>query len=219
VVRSQLLLRQWSLYERHEYDTAFDETHALLAKLQGDDLLDAQRLLGLCLYRKGDYSQASAWFRKNCAGRQESHDWFLLALAYTRQGDSEAGAEAFEQARLCQQISRFCQFPGYYQQLFSYAWVLCEAARDGKAPQLCARVQALLDQLALAYRRLHRTEPAFLQHHAIPFLASTLDLATRYFRTANRYAEGVVWLQNLGEALDESGQRQVSKAMEELRGV
>jgi hypothetical protein len=51
----------------------------------------------------------------------------------------------------------------------------------------------------------------------LPFLSSFLDLAVRCFRALERRAEGIAWLEELARALDAAGQRQVGKAVGELR--
>ena len=208
--RTLQLNKQWALFDRQEYERALQDTQAVLATRQGADLLDAHRLLGLCCYFQGQYSHALHWLQKAVQGSEDSNDWLNLALAATMNGNLELGEQAFEQVRLCQQVSRFRQEPGLFLQIYWYA----SALADG---QCWTRVRPLLDELARVFKRLYSTEPAYVYTHGLPFLPSVLELATRCFRELGQHAQGVAWLQDLASGLDEDGQRQASKAMGELR--
>lgn len=210
MARSAQLQKQWELFDQQEYQRAFDEVQALHGQLQGSDLRDAQRLLGLCCYYQQQYSQAVLWFQKACYGSDEANDWLHLALAATMHGDIELGAQAFEQVRVLQQASKYSLQPSFYLQLYWYAQALCDVGQ-------WERLQTVLDELARVYRRLYSTDTAFLYSHGMPFLSSVLALATHAFSAQEEYAKGVAWLQALGEGLDAEGQRQVSAAMQELR--
>lgn len=217
MTRALQLQKQWALFDRQEFERAFAETHAVLSRLQGEDLRDAQRLMGLCCYLQQQYSVATFWFKKACQGSEQSSDWLNLALAATLHGDLELGAQAFEQARLCQQVARFRQVPGFYLQAFWYATALCDASPLYPNQNVYPRVELLLNELAAVYKRLRCTDTAFVYSHELPFLVSFLELVVRCFRAQEKYAQGIAWLQELGDALDEEGKRQVSKAMAELR--
>lgn len=210
MAHSVLLLKQWEWFEEQEYRRALEETQKVLPQLKGDDLKDAQRLLGLCCQHEGQYSQASHWFKMVCQGSAESGDWLNQAVAAARQHHLAEAQEAFEQARLCQQAAKYTQEPGLYLQIYWYALALGEAGA-------WEQVQPLLDELARVYVRLHNTDAVQLYRHSVPFLGSALILATHHFRARQQYAEGIIWLQHLAEDLDEAGQRQVSRAMTELR--
>ena len=209
MVRSPQLRKQWELYEEQEYQRAFEEARALLVRLHGPDRRDAYRLVGLACHQQKQYSQATFWLRKACEGSDDAGDWLNLALAATMQGNHELGAEAFEQVRICQQVARYGQHPGFYLQLYWYACALYDKAAY-------ERLQSLLDELADVYRRLHRTDTNFLYARRLPFLSSVLILAMRHFAEQEKRAEGVAWLHALGEKLDEEGQRQVNQAILDL---
>ncbi len=209
MARSEVLERQWALYYDKEYALAFEETLAFVDKLQGSDLRDAQRLLGLACLRQQQYTQASLWFKKACQGSENAGDWLNLATSSALHSDMELSAQAFEQVRLIQQAARYHQGPGFYRQLFGYASALCE---KGEYQHL----QPLLDELAQAYHRVHSTDTAFLYVVGLPFLSSFLALAAHRFDKANEHAKGIRWLQALGKGLDEDGQRQVAKTARKL---
>lgn len=208
--RSPLLEKPWALFEQQRYQEAFDIVHAMLNSLQGEDLRDAQRLLGLSCYHQHQYERAVFWLTEACCGSEHAHDWLNLALAATMQGNVELGAQAFEQVHICQQASRYAQEPGWYLQLYGYADALCNSGQ-------CMRALPLLNELANAYKRLHNTDTIFLYSRGLPFLSSFLNLAVRCFRTLQQQVEGTVWLEDVAKALDVPGQRQVRKAREELR--
>jgi hypothetical protein len=210
MIRSARLQEQWALYDEQEYELAFEQARALLDQLQGSDLRDAYRLVGLACHRQEQYGQASFWLRRACQGSDQAGDWLNLAVSATMQGDMELSAQAFEQVRICQQAARYGQAPGFYLQLYWHACALCD---KGEYEPL----QDLLDELAQVYRRLHSTDSAFLFARGLPFLSSLLSLATRRFREQGESAAGVVWMQALGEALDDEGQRQVKESVQELR--
>ena len=209
MVRSPQLRKQWELYDEQEYQRAFEEARSLLVRLHGPDRRDAYRLVGLACHQQKQYGQATFWLRKACEGSDDAGDWLNLALAATMQGNHELGAESFEQVRICQQVARDGQHPGFYLQLYWYACALYEkAAYD--------RLQSLLDELADVYRRLYGTDTTFLYARRLPFLSSVLVLATRHFAEQEKDTEGVAWLEALGEKLDEEGQRQVNEAILKL---
>jgi len=210
MVRSPQLEKEWALFDQQEYQRAFEEAHALLERLQGPDLRDAHRLMGLACYCQREYGQASFWFKKACQGSDEASDWFNLAVSTTMQGDSESGVQAFEQVRLCQQAAKYGQEPSFYLQLYWYACTLCDQGEY-------ARLEPLRNELADVYRRLHSTDTSFVYSRRLPFFSSVLALAARCFNEQKKYAQGVSWLQTLGAALDDEGQRQVNRVILELQ--
>jgi tetratricopeptide (TPR) repeat protein len=147
--RSEALLQQWLLYDQKKYGQAFRLTREVLGQLQGADLHDAQRLLGLCCLRQRQYTQASLWFKKACQGSDNSKDWLNLARSAALQGNLALSAEAFEQVRLIQQSLKYGQATGFYRQVLAYASALCEAQADEP-------LQALLDELCTAARTTPR---------------------------------------------------------------
>jgi hypothetical protein len=212
VNRSSALEKPWALYDNKEYAEAFEEAHALLDNLQGEDVRDAQRLLGLACLRQRQFEQASLWWTKACLGSEEADDWVQLAISAALQGRNRLGEEAFEQVRLIQQAARYNQGPGFYQHLFWYASAVSD---HGDHEQ----VQPLLDELAQAYRRVHRTDTTQLYVIGLPFLSSMLVLAIRHFHGARQHAQGVTWLRSLAEALDEEGREQVEQAVRDLQAL
>ncbi len=209
MIRSPQLRRQWKLYDEQEYQRAFEEARTLLVRLAGEDRRDAWRLLGLCCQRQKQYREAAEWFRKACEGSDQANDWLNVALADVQQGQIETGAEAFEQVRLCQQAARYTQVPSFYLQLYWYASALSDCGDH-------SRLAGLIDELAAAYRRLQRTDSAFLLARGMPFLSSFLALVVSHFHHEEKQEQGIVWLQELGQALDATGQKQVAEAIERV---
>ena len=210
MIRSPRLRRQWTLYDDQEYQRAFDEAGELLVQLAAKDRRDAWRLLGLCCQRQKQYREAAEWFRRACEGSDEANDWLNVAVVYVQQGDKESAAEAFEQVRLCQQAARYTQLPSFHLQLYWYASALSDSGDHSPLPRL-------IEELAAAYRRLRRTDSAFLLARGMPFLSSFLALVVSHFDHEEKQEEGIVWLQALGQALDAAGQKQAAEAIEELR--
>lgn len=208
--REEALQRQWELYDTKQYESAFAETLLLAEELSGADLRDAQRLLGLTSLQQHQYPQASLWLKKACQGSDDSSDWLNLATSAALQGRRQLSVDAFEQVRFIQQAAKYRQGSGYYRQLLGYASVLCHADQHDL-------VRPLLDELALAYRRIRDTDTTLLYLLHMPFLSSMLALAVRHFHAAGSPADGVAWLQALGEALDDEGQQQVADAVAELQ--
>jgi tetratricopeptide (TPR) repeat protein len=206
---SPQLAEQWQLLAVSEYTKAFQQTLALSEGLSGADRRDAERLLGWVCYRQQQYAQASLWFKKACAGSDWADDWLNLAVSAARQGQWEWSEQAVEQVRLCQQAARYAQEPGLYLQLLAYARALSDVGEH-------TRVLALLDELALVYRRVGSADTTLLYVLRLPFLSSFLALAVSHFRRQDKEAEGQAWLEALGVALDKDGQRRVAKAVEEL---
>lgn len=207
--RSPLLRKAWTLFEQGQYEEAFEMAHARLSGLQGEDRRDAQRLMGLARYCQRQYEQAIFWLMEACKGSDYAGDWLNLALAATMDRKRELAEEAFEQARLCQQVAKYDQEPGWYVQLYWYACALCDAEQWEHA-------LPLLDELAGAYKRLHQSDTVLLYARGLPFLSSFLTLAVRCFRALERQAEGIAWLEELAKALDTSGRHQVARAVGEL---
>ena len=207
--RSPELQEQWALLDSQEYRRAFEDTFALRRELQGADLHDAHKLMGLACYRQRWYRQATLWFKKACQGSDEAGDWCNLATSATMQGNGELGAEAFEQVRICQQAAKYQQEPSFHEQLYWYACALCDTEQH-------AALRPLLDELANVYGRLHCTEAPFLYVRRVPFLSCFLALATRSFRKQETYLDGAIWMRAFGETLDKEGQRQVGDAIREL---
>lgn len=207
--RSSLLEKQWALYEEGQYDDAFAQTREVLETLPLSERRDAYRLLGLARYGMGMYLEAVHWFRELCEGSDVADDWCRLAMAAVMRGDMHLAEESFEQVRLCHGASRHSQRPGLYLHLFWYASTLYEKG-------LYDAAQPLVDELAQAYRRLHRTDGGHLLAQGMPLLSSFLSLAVEVFRAQHRHAQGTAWLEELARGLDAAGQKQVGRAMREL---
>ena len=212
MVRSPQLKEQWELFERQQYRRVFDKTFALRRQLRGVDLHDAYRLMGLACHHQQQYYQATLWFKKACQGSSEPGDWYNLAASATMQGNSQLGAEAFEQVRICQEAAKYRADPGFYWQLCWYASALCDAEEY-------ARLQPLLDELAGVYERLGCTDTTYLYIRRVPFLSCFLALAARCFGSPERCAEGVAWLRAFGRKLDKEGQSQVGEVVQRLRDI
>jgi tetratricopeptide (TPR) repeat protein len=210
VVRSPQLQKEWTLFDKQEYERAFEQARSALDGLAGPDLRDAYRLLGMACHHQKRHGEATFWFTRACQASDDAGDWLNLAVSATMQGDMELSSQAIEQVRICQQVARYVQGPGFYVHLYWYACALCDKEEH-------QRLQDVLDELAQAFRRLQRTDTAFVYARRLPFLSSVLALATRHFRAQGKQAEGLAWLQALGQVLDEQGQRQVDEAMQELR--
>ncbi len=206
---STQLEKQWALFEAGDYERAAAETRELLVRLPGADKREAHRLLGRAYYELHDHREALDWLREAAAGSDLADDWCRLALAATMMDNDRVAAEAFEQARFCHQASRYLQSPGLFVHVYWYAAALSD--REEYAP-----ARLLLDELAQAYRRLHRTDTVFLYARGMPFLSSVLSLALQCFSAQKEHAAGVAWLEALAKGLDEAGQRQVGQAMRDL---
>lgn len=204
-----MLEEQWDLFENGEYKRALEETRALLVRLSPVERRDAQRLVGRAYFELHDHRQALDWFREAADGSELADDWCRVALAATMMGNDKVASEAFEQVRLCHQASRYSQQPGLFVHVYWYAGALC-AVKEYAAARL------LLDELAQAFRRLHRTDTVFLYAHGMPFLSSVLSLALRCFRGQDAHAAGAAWLEELAGSLDEAGQRQVGQSLHDL---
>jgi hypothetical protein len=206
---STLLDKQWALFDAGEYDQAFEQTRVLLVRLPLPERRDAHRLLGLTRWVRSEYVEAVHWFREVCEGSDVADDWCRLALAATMAHKEQLATSAFEQVRLCHQVSRYGQRPGLYVHVYWYATALCDAGQH-------AAVVPLLDELAQALRRLRQTDTVLLYAQGMPFLSSVLSLALECFRNQENHAAGVAWLEALAKELDEAGQRQVGEAMRDL---
>ena len=103
--RSEALLAQWALYDSKEYGQAFQQVKEVLHELEGEDLRDAQRLLGLASLRQQQYTQARLWLQKACEGSTRAQDWLDLAVAAALQADWALGEAAFDQVRFIQQMA------------------------------------------------------------------------------------------------------------------
>ena len=208
--RSEALLLQWALYDNKEYGQAFKQAKDLLDELEGDDLRDARRILGLACLRQQQYTQARLWLQKACHGSTWAEDWMHLAVAAALQADWALCEAAFDQVRFIQQMERYGQGAGFYRQLYWYASALC----DGAAYE---RAQPLLEELAEAYRRVGTSDTAQLYVVGLPFWSSFLTLVERRFGEPGDYAAGVAWLHERMEAMDRDGRQQLHQAMRRLR--
>jgi len=208
--RSEALLLQWALYDNKEYGQAFQQAKELLSELEGEDLRDARRILGLASLRQQQYTQARLWLQKACQGSTWAQDWLDLAVTAALQADWALGDAAFDQVRFIQQAERYGQEPGFYRQMFWYASALCDATAY-------ERVQPLLDELAEAYRRVGTSDTAQLYVVGLPFWSSFLVLVERRYGDADDHAAGVAWLHELMEPMDRAGRKQLHQAMRRLR--
>jgi tetratricopeptide (TPR) repeat protein len=230
VRRSPQLARQWTLFDRAQHERALQQARTLLPRLRGADRQEAYRLIGLCYGRQKKHSEALDWLKRACEGSSNAQVWLDVALAGLKVGEWDLAEDAFEQVRLCQQVARYAQPPGFYLQLFWYAGSMLDAAKHRVRDKAQSRpvrgekraleqVRSLVDELAAAYRKLHVTETTFLFTHSMPFLSSFLTLATRLFRAQWQLLEGVTWLRGFAEELDRGGKAQVESAIQALERV
>lgn len=209
--RSPQLAEAWEHYDDGEFAEAIAVVRVAWRTMFPDDG-DAEGwlLLGLAFDAMGHKRDAVRCLRKLCQGSELADDWCHLAVAALHQGDRELSEDAFEQVRLCHQVSRYVQRPGLFCHLFAYAHAQCEAG-DREA------TRALLDELGDGLRRLPNVEPALLVARGMPTFAGVLELAVQHFRAAGTPDAGTSWLQALGEGVDAESGRQVARAMKELR--
>lgn len=210
MARSPRLANAWARLEEGEHALAILLTGAVLNQLDDEELRESWLLLGVANDALGSYDEAVRCFRELCQGSERADDWCHLAVTALRAGDRQLSQEAFEQVRLCHQVSRYVQRPGLFSHLFFYAHALFNAGDR-------AGTRALLDEIGDGMRRLPNVEPALLVSRGMPSFPGVVDLAVRHFRAAKTPDAGTAWLQALGEGLDAASQRLISRAMQELR--
>jgi|GEM_PF-3249439 len=208
---SPKLAEAWEHFDRGDHTGAVAEARIKWRALYPDDgASEGWLLLGLALDAIEWYDEAVECLTVLCKGSELADNWCHLAVATLHAGKRKLSEEAFEQVRLCHQVSRYAQRPGLFWHLFAYAHALLEA---GDLPG----TRALLDEIGDGMRRLPNVEPALLVARGMPTFPGLLELAVRYFRAACTPDAGTAWLQALGEGLDAESGRQVARAMKELR--
>lgn len=210
MTRAHRLAEAWERLEEGSAAQAILLAGAAFPELDRDERREGWLLLGLANDAAGNPDEAVRCFRELCQGSERADDWCHLAVAAVRAGDRSLSQDAFEQVRLCHQVSRYVQRPGLFVHLYFYATALFNTGDR-------AGTRALLDEIGDGLRRLPNVDPALLVSRGMPTFAGVVDLAVRHFRAARTPDAGMSWLQALGEGLDGESQRLVARAMKELR--
>lgn len=196
--------------ELGELRRAFEVDHAfyrvitmarpLLESEDAEVRREANKYVGLSMFRTGQYREALTVFRDLAQNSSESKDWFNVVTAATKAGEIEVGETAFDKAVECQHKAGNTQQPSVPFMRYWYACCLRDRSEYSKALHQ-------IDELRQIYEHLETTDDTFVYIRGVPFLAHTMDVAVDIFKGLGDLKKAIGWIDDFAEKLDDEGQQ------------
>lgn len=189
----------WELLQKGKYEEVLLEAKKLLRHQSKPIVKDANKLMGMALFRLAEYKEALPYFKKAAEYKPEVNDWFNVITSGTLSGDVEAGRKAFDKAVQLQLESGYKEQPSIPLMRQYYACAL----RDIGAYDLALEQ---INELRQIYEQLKITDTTFVYIRGVPFLSHTMDVAVDVFNGLGASFDAQAWIDSFSSKLDEEGQ-------------
>ena len=170
---------------------------ALIAK-------DANKLMGMSLFRQAKYQEALPYFQKATEYNPEINDWFNVITSGTLSKNVEVGRNAFDKAVQLQLDSGHKEQPSIP---FMRQYYAC-ALRDIGEYELALEQ---INELRQIYEQLKITDTTFVYIRGVPFLSHTMDVAMDVFNGLGASFDAKEWIDSFSSKLDEEGQEYLNE--------
>jgi len=179
----------------------------------------AYRLIGLSFYRNNEMRESLPWFRKAALNSNSLNDWFNLAntsaqiVSANNQPDSSflrLATHAFSNIEKLHQINNFELKPSFWNQLYYFIIALMNGGHFNEAFDQ-------LNRLKLAYKRARFTDKTYLQEIGLPSFDSFISLSLALFKRVGRLTQGIEFLEQLTQNVDDSGKLTIEKIIKEAQ--
>lgn len=194
----------WELLENEKYEEVISGAKKLLGHKSVSIAKDANKIMGMALFRQAKYQEALPYFQKATEYNPGISDWFNVVTSGTLSKNVKVGRNAFDKAVQLQLDSGHKEQPSIP---FMRQYYAC-ALRDIGEYEL-ALVQ--INELRKIYEQLKTTDTTFVYIRGVPFLSHTMDVAVDVFNGLGASFDAQEWIQRFSSKLDEEGQEYLNE--------
>lgn len=194
----------WELLQNEKYEELIPEAKKLLGHKSALIAKDANKLMGMSLFRQAKYQESLPYFQKATEYNPEINDWFNIITSATLSKNLEVGRNAFDKAVKLQLDSGHKEQPSIP---FMRRYYAC-ALRDIGEFELALEQ---INELRKIYEQLKITDTTFLYIRGVPFLSHTMDVAVDVFNGLGVNINAQEWIDSFSSKLDEDGQEYLNE--------
>lgn len=194
----------WKLLQNEKYEEVISEAKKLLGHKPALIVKDANKLMGMSLFRQAKYQEALPYFQKATEYNPEINDWFNVITSGTLSKNVEVGRNAFDKAVQLQLDSGHKEQPSIP---FMRQYYAC-ALRDIGEYELALEQ---INELRQIYEQLKITDTTFVYIRGVPFLSHTMDVAMDVFNGLGASFDAKEWIDSFSSKLDEEGQEYLNE--------
>jgi tetratricopeptide (TPR) repeat protein len=182
---------------------------SVLPDAQGELLVEAQAIAGLCHYHLGNYPSAVAPFQVVAKARPGRGAWFRLAVTAALAGNLAMAHEAFDKAMGCVATADGPDaLPDGFMRFDFLNALLTLGDHEG--------AKLHLDAIRDGWRTLPSSHDSVSTGKGLPILLDVLNSACRLYRAMEQRQAGRLWILDLASELDALGKNAANDAAESL---
>lgn len=194
----------WGLLQNEKYEEVIPEAKKFLGHKSAPIAKDANKLIGMSLFRQAKYQEALPYFQKATEYNPEINDWFNVITSGTLSKNIEAGRNAFDKAVQLQLDSGHKEQPSIPFMRQYYACALRDIGEYDLALEQ-------INELRQIYEQLKITDTTFVYIRGVPFLSHTMDVAVDVFNGLGAGFDAQEWIDSFSSKLDEEGQEYLNE--------
>lgn len=194
----------WELLQNEKYEEVIPEAKKLLGHKSAPIAKDANKLIGMALFRQAKYQEALPYFQKATEYNPEINDWFNVITSGTLSKDVEVGRNAFDKAVQLQLDSGHKEQPSIPFMRQYYACALRDIGEYDLALEQ-------INELRQIYEQLKITDTTFVYIRGVPFLSHTMDVAVDVFNGLGASFDAQEWIDSFSSKLDEEGREYLNE--------
>lgn len=194
----------WELLQNEKYEEVIPEAKKLLGHKSAPIAKDANKLMGMALFRQAKYQEALPYFQRATEYNPEINDWFNVITSGTLSKNVEVGRNAFDKAVQLQLDSGHKEQPSIPFMRQYYACALRDIGEYDLALEQ-------INELRQIYEQLKITDTTFVYIRGVPFLSHTMDVAVDVFNGLGASFDAKEWIDSFSSKLDEEGQEYLNE--------
>ena len=194
----------WELLQNEKYEEVISEAKKFIGHKSAPTAKDANKLLGMALFRQGRYQEALSYFQKATEYSPDINDWFNVITSGTLSKNVEVGRDAFNKAVQIQLDTGHKEQPSIPVMRQYYACALRDIGKYELALEQ-------INELRPIYEQLKITDTTFLHIRGMPFLSHTMDVAVDIFNGLDSSFNAHEWIDSFSSKLDDEGQEYLNE--------
>lgn len=193
----------WDLFNEGMFEETIINAEQYLTTSDNPDAYSAKKLIGLSLFRKGDYAKSQSVFELLADTQNNLEDWFNLLTSSALNDSIVLSEKALEKV-----IEFFKQGSdgGNISLPYVYFYYINALSDVGQYDLAFKKFKLLAEYYVL----VKITDTHFLHMRGIPFFQNTLSLGKKIFEHVNR-SESEALLDKLMDNVDTDGQEAVTE--------